>query len=651
MTATLTKTSSAPPHPDTVAALASARDLIRCGVPVFVAKPAGDPSGGSGGTGFWLPNDWQLTEPNEAVLDGWRPGYALCAVMGQGLDLVDHDPRSEKGVDPIDALVAAGELPEVVAQASTPSGGSHRFVRSMGVATPKSGVLPGLDVKAGLPDGSSRGFAFIAPTERVSKATGQPGTYVWTQPPPSSLDSYPVHSDPALALARRIREAKAGPVAPGVGSAPPTSADAYATAAVDRAKHKGPIPEGTRHDTLVSYAGWLRALAVPLDLAEILMLVRLRDCAQPPEASSPVTEAEALRELRDVYRRYEGGTPDLAPVEVDEHGNRVNPLREHLLDETGVMAMQRPECLIEGTLDRGTVTVVSARFGAFKSFLLLDWLLSVAYGVPWHGRNVVQGPVLYVVAEGAWGQGERVRSWKAEHGITEIGGNFNLLRVPVQLGESEQVDLLCELVADLGAVLTVVDTFGKSTRGIEENSNTQIHLAMAALERVRDATPDASGAVVTAHHSEKNPNDLTGLRSSRGAGAIEDDVDTVYHLTKHDDGSVAASREKRKDGPREDVFVMTSREVEGSLVLDYADSTAQAVADAKVPAQRRGAERNITRVRDLLAQGKALDAPSVAARLGVSEPTARGYLRELVEGGEVQVGGDERHRYYSLAPP
>lgn len=640
-------------RPEVDRGLDAARALVALGVPVFVAPAWPDAPGNK--PPFHLPFEWQRTEPDAAVVDTWRPGDALCAVMSRELDLIDFDPRSAEGTDPLAILAAAGEMPDIVARADSPSGGEHLFVRSMGTSS-RTGVLPGLDIKAGAFNDDKRGFAFIAPTERASKVTGEIVAYRWTQLPPASLDAFPRFTGPALKLAIRIHAGKAGASSP---SPPGTSTPAAALygsvgTGAGLAEHRGPIAEGRRHDALISYAGYLRRRGIGLDIAETLMMHRLQDCAQPPTAHYPVTEREALDKLHDVYRRYARGTPDLEPpieVVLDADGQRVNPFREHLLDETGVMSMKRPECLIADTFDRGTVAVVSSRYGGFKSFMLLDQLLSVAYGLPWHGRAVVQGPVLYVVAEGAWGQGERVRAWKEAHGITDDNGAFHLLRVPAQLGDDQQVADLCELVREFGCVLVVIDTFGKSTRGIEENSNTQVHLAIAALELVRDATPDAAGVVVTAHHSEKNPNEITGRRSSRGAGAIEDDVDTVYHLTKNDDGTATAVRAKRKDGPTEDVFVITAEERGTSLVMTYTDSTAEAVADSKVPVQRRLTERNIQRVRSLLGLGKALDAAEVASRVPCSEPAARGYLRLLVASGEAQLGGDDRHRYYSPAPP
>jgi P4 family phage/plasmid primase-like protien len=162
--------------PEQSQALDIARALAASGIPVFLAWP--DPAEAS--TGYKLPSRWQTTEPDPSVVDAWRPGMALCAVMGRGLDLVDVDTYKGSTADVLTEL--DGKLPVSYAAALTPSGGVHSFVRSMGVRS-KNGVLPGVDVKAGDAEGKGRGFAFIAPTVRVSKSTGQPAPYRWVTPP------------------------------------------------------------------------------------------------------------------------------------------------------------------------------------------------------------------------------------------------------------------------------------------------------------------------------------------------------------------------------------------------------------------------------------------------------------------------------------
>lgn len=135
----------------------------------------------SAATGFALPHQWQHITADPHVVDLWRPGMALCAVMGHGLDLVDVDPRN--GGD-----LSAIPVPEVYGVAATPSAGVHAFVKSLGVRS-RNNLVPGVDVKAGDAEGRGRGFAFVAPTIRVSKTTGAPTPYRWVQPP--RLDSRP----------------------------------------------------------------------------------------------------------------------------------------------------------------------------------------------------------------------------------------------------------------------------------------------------------------------------------------------------------------------------------------------------------------------------------------------------------------------------
>jgi P4 family phage/plasmid primase-like protien len=182
--------------PETSAALDIARRLAAAGVPIFIAQPDASVK-----TGYKPPPRWERTVPDPAVADLWRPGLALCAVMGCGLDLVDFDPRS--GGDP----AALGDLtPLFHALAATPSGGAHGFIASLGVGS-RDNILPGIDVKGGNPDGSSRGFAFIAPTVRVSVVTGEPAAYRWVQAP--ALERLQVPDASGERLAARIRELRA----------------------------------------------------------------------------------------------------------------------------------------------------------------------------------------------------------------------------------------------------------------------------------------------------------------------------------------------------------------------------------------------------------------------------------------------------------
>lgn len=156
-------------------ALAAARAVAHAGMPFFACrlKPNGDPL---------PPEDWEKTEGAEAI-DRWIPGRALCGVTGVAYDVLDVDPRNG-GKESLARLL--DDLPEgleTYARVSTPSGGWHFYIAPLGIGS-RGGFLPGLDLKGGREDGTSRGFVFMPPTERMSKGPN-PGlkTYLWVEGP------------------------------------------------------------------------------------------------------------------------------------------------------------------------------------------------------------------------------------------------------------------------------------------------------------------------------------------------------------------------------------------------------------------------------------------------------------------------------------
>ncbi len=633
----------APPSPDTVEALDAARNLVRCGVPVFVAAPAPSTS-----TGFRLPGGWQRTALDEGALDAWRPGWAVCAVMGQGLDLIDHDPRNDGGVDPLATIEAAGELPEVVAQASTTSGGEHLFVRSMGVGS-RDDLLPGLDLKGGLPNGEGRGFAFLAPTERASKVTGEIRPYVWTQPPPASLDAYPRHSPEALALARRVRVARGELPAPTAGSAPPPdAAGTYAAASTPRNEHTGPIPEGTRHAELVSYAGYLRSRGVGLDLAERLMLLRLADCAQPPVARYPVTPDEALDKLRDVYQRYGGGTPDLATVEVDENGAPVNPLDADTLDEDQIEALPDREPLVDGLLDRGTYVVIYAEPKAGKSLFALDLAESVAHGIPWNGQECQQESVLWVAAEGSGSMRIRQPAWRKARG-QDKSGRFSMVRRAVPLDDPRAIANLADLIKRKGAGFVVIDTWADSLGDADEDKSSQTRGAHRAIrEQLLAATPGGRGCVVVLAHARKTNRDSDGLPELRGSSAFRAAVDAAFVLVPEQGGRVLVRQTDNRDGARCEPFAFV---IEEGPVLRYDEARAADAYSNGNDRRHAAAEGKREAVLTVVRQhenvpGERVSRAFIARVTRLKDDTLRDYLKDLVQWGRLVRVGAGPGTYY-----
>jgi putative DNA primase/helicase len=189
--------------------LDAARHLAEAGVPLFVARPANNQ------LGFKLPEGWERTEADPAVVDRWKPGWALCAVMGHVVDAIDIDPRNGGSWD---ALVDAldGVLPTVYGRASTPSGGEHYLVASLGTRKLQN-VVPGVDIQAGNSEGLGRGFIFLAPTVRPSKADGVDRAYEW-QVDPDVGALLLADDSTGVALADLVRAGQLGGLAGGDGA-------------------------------------------------------------------------------------------------------------------------------------------------------------------------------------------------------------------------------------------------------------------------------------------------------------------------------------------------------------------------------------------------------------------------------------------------
>lgn len=501
-----------------------ARGLAREGIPIFVAYP--DPKGetpSGKATGYALRGDWQHTTPNPAYVGAWKPGLALIAVMGCGLDAVDGDPRNGGDLATLDGI-----MPEVLGIAESPSGGEHKFVRSMGVRS-RDGVLPGIDVKAGDAGGQGRGFVFIAPTVRPSKVTGELVAYRWARPP--DLARLHVDDGSGEKLAQLVRQAH--------GSRRQTGASLPFTQPGER-KHTGPIPYGQHHDQLVSYAGYLLGLGLPLQPeAETLMLRRLRDCVQPPGAGRPLyAEDEALAELHDVYDRYPAG--DTA-AEADSGQPAAQNSRRLVLTPASQID---PEPVVwaweqfgQGRIPASSVGLFAGREGTGKSSFLIWVAAQVTRGELPGAFKGSPRAVIYVTFEDSW-------KYTIVPRLIAAGADLDLVyRAEVQATEGDTYslsqpadnNLLEEAIAGNRVVLVVIDPLLSAISDVlDTHVNRQVRRALDPLRGLVDRT----GAVIAgiAHFSKSSGTDASSLIT--GSGAFKDVARFIFAFAADDDGKV-----------------------------------------------------------------------------------------------------------------
>lgn len=311
-----------------------------------------------------------------------------------------------------------------------------------------------------------------------------------------------------------------------------------------------------------------------------------------------------------------------------------------LLTRSALRSLPEPEPLIDNVLDKGTLAYLYGRWGTLKTFIALDWALCVSTGKPWQGRTTARCRVLYVVGEGAFGFKGRVQAWETGWRSSVADEWFHVLPVAVNLSTTRDVTSLCALVAAGGYGLVVIDTLSRCMVGADENSAKDCGLVVDAMTRILGCTPGGRGTVLGVHHAGKDG------RTFRGSSVFEAAADTVYFSGRDDEtNAVTLKREKRKDGPENDVH---------ELVFSAIDGTGSGVLQAS-HGMSHGPETNslLAKLRLIWSQhfettgATSADFREVAMELaGISKATYHRMLKDLVQSGFLINTGTDKRPFY-----
>jgi hypothetical protein len=146
---------------------------------------------------------------------------------------------------------------------------------------------------------------------------------------------------------------------------------------------------------------------------------------------------------------------------------------------------------------------------------VLDMAGSISAGRPWQGREVQQGDVVMIVAEGRAGIGKRIKAYRQKHGPF---GRLHVLPRPVQAKDVKAWRVLVAACERLAPVFVVIDTQHRVTVGLEENSSTDMGYYIAAVGAIKRAT---GACVLTLHHTGRKGGDARGSSALDGAQDTE----------------------------------------------------------------------------------------------------------------------------------
>lgn len=271
--------------------------------------------------------------------------------------------------------------------------------------------------------------------------------------------------------------------------------------------------------------------------------------------------------------------------------------------------MPAPEPLIDGLIFRQSHVMLIGEPSAGKSFTALDMACCIAMGVPYHGRPVYQGHVVYVAGEGYRGVVQRVRAWADKHGFTlaQLDEFLHRVRDPESIpGEkAAQTTRLwwqqfgTELRA-LSPELTIIDTMARVSVGLKENDASDMARVVEACGAIIDAT---DGTVMLLHHTARS------TQHARGSTALLGSVDTELFVKPDADipGGFDLVTTKQKDAEQAAPIPMvivrhgTSAVVEEMSLkaIQKPGNDAQAQAQEDVMAFVSGSQRPRLRITDI----------------------------------------------------
>lgn len=258
------------------------------------------------------------------------------------------------------------------------------------------------------------------------------------------------------------------------------------------------------------------------------------------------------------------------------------------LDIDGLLNLPPPVWRVHGLLTTSANAVLYGPYASLKSFAALDLSLCLAYGQPWHGRDVQQCAVLYIAGEGVGGLSKRIKAWLHFHGLEDQRAAFRLISASIDLRNPEVTAAIVRTalhVAEQDGMkvgLVVIDTLARAMVGADENSSQDMGLAVKGTDEIREGI---DAATLTVHHTGKDTD-----RGPRGSSALGGAVDCQIRVERSD-MAVTLTIEKQKDDEEGEPIILTAKKVglDGGEPVEGEPTSLVLVADE--PGQNRTSSR------------------------------------------------------------
>jgi AAA domain len=207
-----------------------------------------------------------------------------------------------------------------------------------------------------------------------------------------------------------------------------------------------------------------------------------------------------------------------------------------------------PQWLIAGLIPARGLAAIIGPPKCGKSYLTTDMLFSVARGEPYAGRDVLQGPVVYLTGEGVQGFKRRLIAMRRHYAVEGKGIDFFMVENVPDLG-SERTNLAA-MLAEIDEFLEryeietpraiVLDTLARCMGDGDESSARDMG---RFIIRCGEIERHYGCVVAVVHHMGKDAS-----RGARGSNALNGAADVTISVEKGEAFSTVRVDEM-KDGP------------------------------------------------------------------------------------------------------
>ena len=583
---------------------AAAAELASRGVPVFPCRANKAPLTANGfkdaTTDAAQVADWWLRNP--AALIGMPTGAA------SGVDALDLDTKHGDTVEDLLAELEADHGRLSTLRVRTPSTGAHLYFRHDGrIASGASKFRRGIDWRG-------EGGYVIAPGTRLPDGRSY---YVDVdadiQPWPETL---------AALIAGSQGRHRFESIRGGLADLPYQASTAELV--------EGTFTSGQWHEAMIRIVWNFVARGYSLD--EISGMAPLFQRAG-------WSYAETLREVRKAAQGAFG------KQQRDPRGaaQAIDPQSIKALSLSELQSRDPPDWQIGGTLSVGSFACLFGDSDTFKSFIAVSMGLSVAYGLPWMGKPVKQGPVVYVLGEGQAAFALRVQAWREYYGLADQDAPFYSILCPVAFSDPAEVGVLVQAIKATGASpgLIIVDTLARNF-GLGDPDKTQDMTKFVGGCGV--VQREFSSSLMVIHHSGKDT-----TKGARNSSVLRGAVD-VEMKTERVGQAVTLENTKQKDAERFEAVPLEPIKHTGmdartgeeftSLVVTLASGLG---LQSKRPTKFGPEETHIIEV---LKHSGSLTGGEVAERVQKDADNTRARLRKLVASGLVKTDGGRRPVYW-----